>query len=180
MGGQLADPNHATFGSGLLARASVAHAPSSTSHVFWICIRKYSVPLLGPRRPGRRQPIRRSVPEVSSSPFDISASLTLSIYYATARKESPYMTSFVPLMRWDKCTAQWYDTQFGVNTFGNSSHENPTTTVPREPYGHPSLHTCRASPFNYEPLRDSPARSQRFTRRYANRASSRLCNLGSA
>lgn len=72
----------------------------------------------------------------------------------------------------DKYTAQGYDMQFGVNTLGHLLFirklyyllvSNTTSDFPaRVIWTSSSLHSRSSSPFNYEALRDSPGRSQKF------------------
>lgn len=72
----------------------------------------------------------------------------------------------------DKYTAQGYDMQFGANTLGHLLfirklyHLLVSSTTPECPtrviWASSSLHSRCASPFNYDALRDTPARSQKF------------------
>lgn len=72
----------------------------------------------------------------------------------------------------DKYTAQGYDAQFGSNTLGHLLfirklyHRLVSSTTPQHParviWASSSLHSRCVSPFNYEALRNTLARSQKF------------------
>ena len=72
----------------------------------------------------------------------------------------------------DKYTAQGYDVQFGADTLGHLllvrklHHLLVSSTTPERParviWTSSSVHSHCASPFNYEALRDTPARSQKY------------------
>ncbi|KAF9649132.1 NAD-P-binding protein [Thelephora ganbajun] len=72
----------------------------------------------------------------------------------------------------DKYTVQGYDIQFGANTLGHLLFIRKlyrllvSSTTPEHParviWASSSLHSRCTSPFNYEALRDTPARSQKF------------------
>jgi len=72
----------------------------------------------------------------------------------------------------DKYTTQGYDAQFGANTLGHLLlirklyHLLVSSTTPDRParvlWASSSLYSRCASPFNYEALKDTPARSQRY------------------
>jgi len=72
----------------------------------------------------------------------------------------------------DQYTAQGYDIQFGANALGHLLfirklyHRLVSSTTPDCParviWASSSLHARCVSPFNYEALRDTPARSQKF------------------
>lgn len=72
----------------------------------------------------------------------------------------------------DKLTAQGFDLQFGANALGHLLfiqklyHLLVSNTTPEYParviWASSSLHTRCTPPFNYEALRDTPARSQKF------------------
>lgn len=72
----------------------------------------------------------------------------------------------------DRYTAQGYDVQFGANTLGHllliqrlyrllvssTTPEHPTRVI----WTSSSIHSRCSSPFNYEALRDTPARTQKY------------------
>ena len=72
----------------------------------------------------------------------------------------------------DKYTAQGYDVKFGADTLGHLlfirklHHLLALSTIPERParviWASSSLHSRCASPFNYEALRDTPARGQKY------------------
>lgn len=72
----------------------------------------------------------------------------------------------------DQYTAQGYDMQFGTNALGHLLfiqklyHCLVSSTTPECPtrviWASSSLHSRCSSPFNYEALRDTPARNQKF------------------
>ena len=72
----------------------------------------------------------------------------------------------------DKYTVQGYDMQFGANTLGHLLlirklyHLLASSTTPEHParvvWTSLSVHSRCASPFNYDALRDTPARNQKY------------------
>lgn len=105
-----------------------------------------------------------------------SIRLTNAPYSRDCRKETSLHILFciadTPSSPKHQYTTQGYDMQFGANALGHLLfirklyHRLVSSTTPECParviWASSSLHSRCSSPFNYEALRDTPARSQKF------------------